>query len=72
MATQALSQQEFVLRYSDLFHAGRALEFPCDRGGCVDLDALSERARNNYFSARAMVGRDYAQPVVLAVAVTTH
>jgi hypothetical protein len=31
----------------------------------VSLDALSERARQNYLFARAVVGRDYASPFVL-------
>jgi hypothetical protein len=49
-----------------LFNQGRALAFPCDAGGHVDLDALSERARENYFYARAVVGFEYAQPAVMA------
>jgi hypothetical protein len=32
----------------------------------VDLDGMSERARNNYVFARAMVGRDLACPAVEA------
>ncbi len=54
----------FELRFDSLFHAGRALSFPCDRAGRVDLDALSERARNNYLFARAATGRDFAWPCV--------
>jgi hypothetical protein len=30
----------------------------------VELDALSERARTNYFHARTGIGRDFAFPVV--------
>ena len=52
----------YQLRFVSLFQTGRALSFPCDASGCVDLDALSERARANYLYARAMVGRDYARP----------
>ena len=55
----------FELRFESLFDAGRALAFPCDAQGGVALDALSERARQNYLFARAVVGRDYASPVVL-------
>ena len=29
------------------------------------MDALSERARNNYLYARAVVGREYAAPAVV-------
>ncbi len=51
------------MHYASL-HGGRALAFPCDAEGRVDVDSLSERARANYLQARAMVGRDYREPVV--------
>jgi hypothetical protein len=54
----------YELRYRSLVHEGRALSFPCDAAGRVELDALSERARVNYFYARAVVGREYATPAV--------
>ena len=60
------SASGFEIRFQSLFREGRALTFPCDREGHVDLDAISERARNNYFFARATVGREYAVPVVKA------
>jgi len=53
------------IRYQSLFHAGRYLAFPCDSDGHVPLDALSERARENYLYARAVVGREYAYPSVV-------
>lgn len=56
------------LRFASLFDAGRALSFPCDAAGRVPLDGLSERGRNNYLFARAVVGRDYGVPVVLPAA----
>ncbi len=40
------------------------MAFPCDSCGVVSLDALSEKARNNYLFARGMVGREYAMPLV--------
>ena len=43
---------------------GRGFAFPCDAQGRVDLDRLSESARNNYLYARAMVGRELALPAV--------
>ena len=55
----------FELCFQSLLHEGRALTFPCDAAGDVDLDALSERARINYFSARATVGRDFSMPRML-------
>lgn len=56
---------DYELRFESLFQAGRALAFPCDARGGVSLDALSERARQNYLFARAVVGRDFANPIVL-------
>lgn len=53
-----------VLRFASLFSEGRALAFPCDERGQVDLDALPERARGNFFFARALVGREFAVPRV--------
>ncbi|MBE7427504.1 MAG: hypothetical protein IT503_04805 [Burkholderiaceae bacterium] len=54
----------FELRFRSLFHAGRALAFPCDGGGHVDVARLSAHARANLARARAAVGRDYALPAV--------
>ncbi len=54
----------FELRFQSLFQFGRALAFPCDCEGHVDLDHFSERARNNYLFARAMIGREFAWPRV--------
>ena len=57
----------FELRFIDLFHAGRGYAFPCDCEGHVQIDDLGERARLNYFYARAMVGREFNTPVTQAV-----
>jgi len=57
----------FELRFQSLFHAGRALAFPCNAQGDVYLDALTERALENYLFARAVVGHEYAVPVVQPV-----
>jgi hypothetical protein len=54
----------FQLCFRSLFQSGRGYAFPCDGAGHVDLDTLSDRARNNYFFARAMVGRELAVPAV--------
>jgi hypothetical protein len=63
----------FEIRFQSLFNEGRALAFPCDPEGHVDLDAVSERTRNNYLFARAMVGREYAMPQVHeSAAVLSH
>lgn len=69
-ACAATPAAAFELRFQSLFHEGRGLAFPCDAGGHVDLDALSERARHNYFYARTVIGRDFAHPAVRSLA--TH
>ncbi len=66
--TTLVCADNFQVRFDDLFHAGRCLSFPCDAQGLVDIDALSERARENYLYARAMMGREYAAPVVHGLA----
>lgn len=58
----------FALCYPCLHDPGRCLSFPCDERGAIDLDTLPDRARNNYFAARALVGRDYAHPQIEAAA----
>ncbi len=60
------SASRFELRFESLFNPGRGLTFPCDQHGAVELDSLSERARKNYFYARAVVGREFATPAVVA------
>lgn len=57
-------QRTFVLRFQSSFNTGRAYAFPCDAVGHVDMDALSERARNNYLYARTVVGREVSSPKV--------
>ena len=64
-ATTSLQPQAaFELRFQSLFDEGRAFAFPCDAAGHVDMDALSERARQNYFYARAVIGLEVAMPAV--------
>jgi len=55
---------QFQLCFRSLFDSGRGYVFPCNPDGSVDLDGLSERARNNYLYARAMVGRELTVPAV--------
>lgn len=52
----------FVLRFQSLFDEGRGLAFPCDASGHVELERLSERARENFRRALALIGRDFATP----------
>jgi hypothetical protein len=63
--TPTTLSNEFQLCFRSLFDSGRGFAFPCDPKGCVDLDGMSEKARNNYFYARAMVGRELSVPAVV-------
>lgn len=58
------STNSFQLRYRSLFDPGRGYAFPCDETGHVNLDGLSEKARNNYLYARAMVGKELEVPAI--------
>jgi hypothetical protein len=62
--TQTKSCADYELRFQSLFKPGRGYSFHCDASGKVDMDALSERARNNYLFARTVIGREFAVPVV--------
>jgi hypothetical protein len=54
------------LRFQSLSDAWRALVFPCDPLGRVDLDALDRRMLTDYLYARALVGREFSRPCVLS------
>jgi hypothetical protein len=69
-ATATHAAAGFELRFPCLFNEGRALAFPCDARGLVDMDQLPDRARNNYFRAHTLIGREFATPVLLAT--TAH
>ena len=43
----------FEIEFQSLLRKSRSLTFSCDSEGRVDLDAMSERARNSYFFACA-------------------
>ena len=66
-ATAAVSaaKHSHELRFVSLFQPGRGVSVPCDASGCVDLDGLTDKLRNAYLGARALVGREYATPQVL-------
>jgi len=54
----------YELRFQSLFDDGRAYAFPCDAAGHVDMDGLSDMARQNYLYVRAVVGREFSMPAV--------
>lgn len=61
---ESTRSMQFQLCFHPLADNSHAFSFPCDAEGHVDLDGMSERARNNYFYARAMMGRELSAPVV--------
>ena len=63
--TSVAPSLHFEVWFESLFNNGPSLVFPCDEAGHVEVDALSERGRNNYFLARATLGCDYAMPRVV-------
>ncbi len=64
MNPTAPAAPSWELRFDPLTGSGRGFAFPCDAKGQVDLDGLSERARCNYFYARAFIGREFGWPAV--------
>ena len=64
LTRSAPDSAHYELRFCSLFHEGRAYAFPCDADGHVNLDALSDRARSNYFYARTVIGREVSMPAV--------
>ena len=67
IASCALRNHAFELRFEPLRHASRGFAFPCDASGQVPLNDMSERLRDNYFYARAVVGNELSWPVVRAL-----
>ncbi|HEY6355707.1 MAG TPA: hypothetical protein VIY30_14565 [Burkholderiaceae bacterium] len=69
MSTTRSTQEAtaYEMRFRSLFHEGRAYVFPCNADGHVDIDSLSDRARNNYLYARTVIGREVSMPAVHAI-----
>jgi hypothetical protein len=63
-STIAREAAQYELCFHSLNQANQAFSFPCDEGGHVDIDALSTRARLNYFYARTVIGREFSLPAV--------
>ena len=62
-----------VVLFRSLRDDASALAFPCDERGRVDLDALPERMRLNYYFARAVIGGVFRRPTVeVAIDGTIH
>jgi hypothetical protein len=58
------AEMAYELRFEALWPSVSVLSFPCDQSGRVNLDGLSDTARNDYFFARTCVGRTYRAPTV--------
>ncbi len=54
----------YQLRFSSLFNSGRGFVFPCDPHGRIATDKMSASARTSYLRVSALVGREFAAPVV--------
>ena len=61
------SAGHWQIRFEPLVAGATASVFSCDAQGQVELDAMEDRARNDYFFARALIGRDFARPVLVRV-----
>jgi hypothetical protein len=57
-------QRPYELCFRPLFDNRQGYAFPCDAAGHVDIDALSFKARQNYFFARTVIGRELSMPAV--------
>jgi hypothetical protein len=60
----ARGRASIELRFVHRRNERKSLALPCSAAGRVDLHALDERKRNEYLFARALMGRDYAFPVM--------
>ena len=72
MNVNSQAAARYELRFASLFDEGRGLAFPCDENGHVNIDALSDRARLNYFYARTVIGREFSMPAVRCETPTLH
>jgi hypothetical protein len=59
-----VTKPRFELRFLPRPGEGRSLAFPCDAAGHVEMDALDEHLRVDYFFARALRGRNFSCAVV--------
>lgn len=68
--TDSSGPANYELRFQSLRDAGHAYVFPCDAAGHVDMDALTDAARENYLFARIAVGHDV--PTAAVIVGTQH
>ena len=65
MNVKVMQRTRYELRFQSLLDAKLSYAFPCDAAGHVDMDSLSDAARNDYLYARAVVGCELQAPAVL-------
>jgi hypothetical protein len=65
LKTDSRGPANYELRFQSLHDAGSAYVFPCDAAGHVDMDALTDAARENYLFARIAVGHDVSTAAVI-------
>lgn len=61
---ETVENERYELRFQSFCDPARALAFPCDSAGRVDLDGLGERTLLKYLYARAVVGAEFGPPSV--------
>ncbi|MGM9484005.1 hypothetical protein ACS5PN_22610 [Roseateles sp. NT4] len=63
-ALPAEAEPTHLLHFEPLSAQSAGLDIPCDPQGRVGLDALGDKLRNDYFFARALIGRLFDKPIV--------
>lgn len=61
---KADAEPTHLLHFEPLSAQSAGLDIPCDPQGRVGLDALGDKLRNDYFFARALIGRLFDKPTV--------
>ena len=70
-SNQSSPAARYQLRYQSLKWQEKVLAFPCDAQGRVEMNNLSDMARNDYLYARAVVDFEFARPTVVQSDVLT-
>jgi hypothetical protein len=71
-AHESRRTERYELRFARIGGATRGFSVPCDAQGSVDLDALAEVDRNDYFFARTVIGREFHAPRACRVSAAAH
>ena len=63
--TDSSRPANYELQFQSLHDEGHAYVFPCDAAGHVDMDALTDAARETYLFARIAIRHDVSTPAVV-------